>query len=144
MGSPEEPKIAVASSAPPTRVANAAPTAAPATQSDGGFFSNLARKVGFGTADTTAGTAQPAPAKPKVIETKRNDPPHPEGSAPKAAAAPKAADTKQAAARPPLKPTVSDSQAAEPAPAAKDSPVVAGSAPIVQSNSFDSRFSAAK
>ena len=62
----------------------------------------------------------------------------------KQTAAPKA-DTKQAASRPPLKPSVSDTpaQAAAPAPAAKDA-LVAGSAPIVQSNSFDSRFGAAK
>ena len=42
-----------------------------------GFFSSLARKVGFGaTADTTA-SAQPghqAPAKPKVVEAKRATP----------------------------------------------------------------------
>jgi murein L,D-transpeptidase YafK len=143
-GAPEEPKIAVAPSAAPTRVANAAPAAAPATQSDG-FFSSLVRKVGLGTADTAA-TAQPVPAKPKVIEAKRSEPaPRPEASAPKAAAAaPKPAETKQASVRPPLKPTLSESQpAAAPAPAARDGQV-AGSAPIVQSNSFDSRFSAAK
>jgi len=65
-----------------------------------------------GSADTTA-SAQPIPAKPKVIEARRNEPPRLEASAPKAvAAAPKAADTKQAAAQPPLKPAVSDSQAA--------------------------------
>jgi hypothetical protein len=152
MGAPEQPKIAVAPAAP-TRVANAAPAAAPATESEG-FFSSLARKVGLGTADTT--TAQPVPAKPKVIEAKRSEPPaRPESSAPKAAAAaPKpsdakpadarAADTKQASARAPLKPALSESQpAAAPAPAARDG-LVAGSAPIVQSNSFDSRFSAAK
>jgi hypothetical protein len=143
-GAPEEPKIAVAPSAPPTRVANAAPAAAPATQSDG-FFSSLARKVGLGTADTAA-TAQPVPAKPKIIEAKRSEPaPRPEASAPKAAAAaPKPAETKQASVRPPLKPTLSESQpAAAPAPAARDGQVT-GSAPIVQSNSFDSRFGAVK
>jgi hypothetical protein len=69
---------------------------------------------------------------------------------PKIAAAPKAtdtkaADTKQASARPPLKPSVSDTPAvaSAPAPAAKDG-LVAGSQPIVQANSFESRFSAAK
>ena len=56
--------------------------------------------------------------------------------------APKA-EPKQAASRPPLKPSVSDTPAAAPAPAAKDSQV-AGSAPIVSSNSFDSRFGAMK
>jgi murein L,D-transpeptidase YafK len=139
LGPPQEPKIAAAAAAPaagPTRVANAAPNA----QSDG-FFSNLARKVGIGgTADATASTAStapPPPAKPKVIEAKRSEPPHP-------AAAPKA-ETKQAAAKPALKPSASDtaSAAPAPAPAAKDS-LVAGSAPIVSSNSFDNRFGAVK
>jgi murein L,D-transpeptidase YafK len=148
--SPQEPLVAsmapAPASAPPTRVASAAQN----TQSDG-LFSNLARKMGLGgSADTTA-TAQPVPTKPKVIEAKRNEPTaRPEASVPKAAAAPKAADTKaadtkQASARPPLKPSVSDTPAAAlaPAPAAKDG-LVAGSQPIVQANSFESRFSAAK
>ena len=50
-------------------------------------------------------------------------------------------DTKQAASRPPLKPSVPDTPA--PAPAAKDNQV-AGSAPIVPPNSFDSRFGAVR
>jgi murein L,D-transpeptidase YafK len=134
LGAPEEPKIAVATApaAGPTRVANAAPNA----QSDG-FFSNLARKVGIGgTADATAtaSTTPPPPAKPKVIEAKRTEPP------PHQAAAPKA-ETKQAAAKPALKPSVSDTAAAAPASASAQ---VAGSAPIVSSNSFDSRFGAMK
>jgi len=141
--SPQEPLVAsmAPAQAPATRVASAAPTA----QSEG-FFSSLARRVGLGgPADTTA-SAQPIPAKPKVIEAKRNELPRSEASAaPKAAAAaPKATDTKQAAAQPPLKPSVSDSQAAAaPAASAKDG-VVAGSAPIVPANSFESRFSAFK
>ena len=62
-----------------------------------------------------------------------------EAAAPKAAA-PKPAEPKQAAARPPLKPSLSDTPAPPlPAPAQ-----VAGSAPIVPSNSFDSRFGAMK
>ena len=78
---------------------------------------------------------------------KRSEPPsRSEVAAPKAtAAAPKAAEPKQAAAPaplPPLKPSLSDTPAA-PAPAAKDS-LVAGSQPIVPANSFDSRFSAFK
>jgi hypothetical protein len=129
--------------APSTRVASAAPSA----QSDEGFFSSLARKVGFGaTADTTV-TAQPTPAKPRIIEAKRNETPsRPEGAVPKAAA-PKAAETKavetkQASARPPLKPSLSDPPAAAPPPA-KDG-LVAGSQPIMSANSFESRFSAIK
>jgi hypothetical protein len=121
-------------------------SAAPNAQSDG-FFSSLARKVGFGAAaDTTA--SAPIPAKPKVIEAKRNEPPRTEASVPKTAAAavPKVLDTKQAsAARPPLKPSVSDTPPTAPAATAAASPgLVAGSQPIVQANSFESRFSAVK
>jgi murein L,D-transpeptidase YafK len=136
MGPPEQPKLVAAPAAapatPPTRVATAAPTA-----ENDGFFSSLARKVGLGgPADATASTP---PTKPKAVEARRSEPPRPEATAPKTAAAPKP-DTKQAAARPPLKPSVSDAAAA---PAAKDN-LVAGSAPIVPSNSFDSRFGAMK
>ncbi len=137
--SPDQPLAAsmAPAQAPAARVASAAPNA----QSDG-LFSSLARKMGLGSADTTA-SAPPIPAKPKVVEAKRNEPPRPEASAPKAAAAaPKSAETKQAAARPPLKPSLANTTAAAPAPA-KDN-LVAGSAPIVQANSFESRFSAAK
>ena len=130
MGTPEPPKLAAAPAptpaAAPTRVANAAP----ATEKDG-WFSSLARKVGIGggAADATASTP---PAKPKAVETKR-----PEVAAPKAAA-PKP-DAKHAnASRPPLKPSVDTS-----APAAKDNQV-SGSAPIVSTNSFDSRFGATR
>ncbi|HEY6602558.1 MAG TPA: hypothetical protein VI009_12180, partial [Xanthobacteraceae bacterium] len=147
MGAPEPPKLAAAPAptpaAAPTRVANATPAA-----ENDGFFSNLARKVGIGgAADATASTP---PSKPTAAETKRSEPPRPE--APKAAAPKpvdakpvdakpadaKPADTKHAAARPPLKPPVDT-----PAPAAKDN-LVSGSAPIMSTNSFDSRFGAAK
>jgi hypothetical protein len=127
---PDEPLAAsiAPAQAPATRVASAVPG-----QSDG-FFSNLARKVGLGGADTTS-SAEAAAAKPKVIEAKRNEPQPPKVSPPKTA------ETKQAAAHPPLKPTISNAPvAAEPA---KDS-LAAASAPIVQANSFESRFSAAK
>jgi murein L,D-transpeptidase YafK len=131
MGTPEPPKLAAAPAptpaAAPTRVANAAPPA----QNDG-FFSNLARKVGIGgAADATASTP---PSKPKV-EAKQTAP-RPEAAAPKTTA-PKH-DSKQAAARPPLRSSVSDTPAS-----AKDNQV-AGSAPIVPPNSFDSRFGAVK
>jgi murein L,D-transpeptidase YafK len=139
VSSPDEPlaaSMAAQTPAPATRVASAAPA-----QSDG-FFSSLARKVGLGGSDTTA-SAAPVPAKPKVIEAKRNDAPRPEASVPKAAAAaPKPVDTKQAAAKPPLKPSLSDSPPPA-APAAKDAQV-AGSQPVLPANSFDSRFGAIK
>jgi hypothetical protein len=137
--SPDEPLAAsMAPAAPATRVASAAPAA----QSDG-FFSGLARKMGFGGAADTTATAQPAPvpAKPKAEAKRSEPPPRPDGSIPKATAA-KQQDTKQAAAKPPLKPSLTDGETAT-APPAKDG-VVAGSAPIVQANSFESRFSAAK
>jgi murein L,D-transpeptidase YafK len=133
--SPDEPLAAsmapAAGPAPATRVASAAPTA----QSDG-FFSSLARKVGLGAAATdttaTAQPQQPMPAKPRVIEAKRNEP------APKALKP----EAKQAA-RPPLKPSVTDTAAASSAPAGKDG-LVGGAQPIVSANSFENRFSAVK
>jgi hypothetical protein len=139
----DEPVVAVAApaaSAPSTRVASAAPAT---TQSSDGFFSNFARKIGLGGATAGDSTASapppaPAPAKPKIVEAK----PRPEALMPKAA---KPAETKQAANRPLLKPSVSDTpvdQAAQ--PAAPANAVVAGSAPIMQANSFENRFSAVK
>ncbi|MES2197085.1 MAG: murein L,D-transpeptidase family protein [Pseudomonadota bacterium] len=140
VSSPEEPlaasmaaQQAAPTQAPATRVASAEPP-----EKSGGFFSNLARKVGIGGAETTASTKPaaapaPAPAKPKPVETKRHEPPRHEASVPKIAAAPKPADSKPA-----LKPSLSDA----PAPAAPG--LVAGSQPIVPANSFDSRFSAVK
>ena len=141
--SPDEPfaaSLAPASpSEPATRVAAVAPAAQNTTQSEG-FFSTLARKVGLGgAADTTATTSPPVPAKPKVADAR---PPRPEASIPKAAKA----DTRQAAARPPLKSAVADPPAATPVPApAPAAPsLVAGAQPIVSANSFESRFSAVK
>jgi hypothetical protein len=143
-GTPEQPKLAAAPApAPaqaPTRVANAA-----AAEQNDGWFSSLARKVGLGSAaDATASTP---PSKPRAAEAKRSEPPRAE--APKHVEAKhvdtkhieaRHADTRQAAAsRPPLKPSVSEA----PAPAAKEN-LVSGSAPIVSSNSFDSRFGATR
>jgi murein L,D-transpeptidase YafK len=127
--SPDEPLVASTTSS--THVASAAP--------DEGFFSSLARKMGGGAAADVAASAPPQPqpvasGKPRLNETKRHEPQHPEASA-KMATAPKS-DTKQASARPPLKPSLSE------APAAAANDGVAGSQPIVQANSFESRFSA--
>src|SRR5258705_8347562 len=108
--SPQEPLVASMAPAPPpaTRVASAAPTA----QSEG-FFSSLARRVGLGGSADTPASAPPIPAKPKGVEARRNEPPRLEASAPKAvAAAPEAADTKQAAGHAPPEPAVPDHQAA--------------------------------
>jgi murein L,D-transpeptidase YafK len=128
--SSEEPGILLAT--PAVNQAGAADTPSE------GFFSEFARKVGLGSADSTA-SAQPAPTKPKAAETKIAEIKHAETLAPKAAAAPKAPETKQAAAPAPLKPAVSDS----PAPPPKDD-LVAGAQPIVSSSSFESRFSAVR
>jgi hypothetical protein len=131
-----------ASPAPATRVASAAPTA----QSDG-LFSSLARKIGLGGggSDTTSTTpAPPTPAKPKVADAKPATPkPTPTVVAKPVDTKPvdaKPAETKQAANRPPFKPVAPE---ANPAPASKDG-LVAGAQPIVQTNSFDNRFSAVK
>jgi murein L,D-transpeptidase YafK len=142
----DEPAVAVASPAQAqqgTKVASAAPTPPPAQQSEG-FFSSLARKVGFASAstETTASTTPPpAPAKPKVAEAKA--PP----KAFKPAAETKHAETRQAAARPPFKPVTAEAQPAPVVDAAAAPPpdnLVAGSQPIVSANSFESRFSAMK
>lgn len=139
VSAPDEPlavsMAAQAPAAPATRVASAAPS-----EKSDSFLSSLARKVGLGSADTTSSAPPPVPAKPKVIEAKRHEPaPRIEASVPKAAAAPKPADTRQAAAKPALKPSVD-----APAPAASGPALVAGAQPIVPANSFDSRFSAVK
>jgi murein L,D-transpeptidase YafK len=122
--SPEEPLAASIgpSQAPATRVASAAPN-----EPSEGLFSILARKVGLtsGAAEATASAPPPAvPAKPKVVEAKRRPPLKP------AIPAPAPAET-----------AASDTAAA--APPTKDG-LVAGAQPIVQANSFESRFSAVK
>jgi hypothetical protein len=132
----DESGIAVSTPASPAQVASAASN----TQSDG-FFSDLARKIGFGNAaaDATASAPQPAPAKSKVAEAKVTEVKRSE--APKVAAAPKTADTKLAAEPAQGKPSAFDPPAAS--PIAKDN-LVAGAQPIVSSSSFESRFSAIK
>jgi len=143
----EEPVVAVSAPATNTRVASAA-----APEKSGGFFSNIGRKMGFSTADTTATTpppqatasVTPAPAAPsttsklKAAVTKLMPGHDKSKDAPAVAARPaepaKPAETKLAATRPALKPSVSDA----------DSSQMAGAAPVVSSNSFDSRFGAVK
>jgi murein L,D-transpeptidase YafK len=128
--SPDEP-VAASMASPPNTAQVAA--VAPNAQSDG-LFGNLARKMGLGSADSTA-SARAIPARPKVVETKPNDAPRPQASIPKPA------ETRQAAVKPALKPSVSDSGTTAAAAPAKDD---AGTHPIVQANSFESRFSAFK
>jgi len=150
----QEPVVAVSAPAATTRVA----TAAPAEKSGGGFFSGIARKMGMGTADTTATTPPPqatasvapatTPATPPSAASRlkaavtRFVPGRHDASKDKSAVAAKPAEpakpaeTKVAASRPALKPSMSD--------AAGDAPQMAGAAPVVSSNSFDSRFGAVK
>jgi murein L,D-transpeptidase YafK len=150
----DEPVVAVATPAQAqqgTKVASAAPTTPPVQQSEG-FFSSLARKVGLSSAsaDTTASTTPPAPAKSKVAEAK----PQPKAfkpaetkSAETKSAETKHAETRQASARPPFKPVTAEAQPAPVVDAAATPPkdnLVTGSQPIVSANSFESRFSAMK
>jgi murein L,D-transpeptidase YafK len=135
--SPDEPLTASLSSSSSTRVA-----AAPSGESEG-FFSSLARKFGSNaSADTTAAVPPPTPAKPKIAEVK---PPRHEASR-SAKSETSKPETKPASAKPALKPAVTETAAAapSPAPAQPATSLVAGAQPIVSSNSFDSRFSAAK
>jgi len=113
---------------PATRVASAS--------SEGGFFSNLAKKVGIGGASETTATASPAPTpKPKPVAAKP-------AAAHAIAAAPaqRPAETKQlVTAKPQLKPTLADQHVAAPAGNA-----LAGAVAVVPANSFDARFSAVR
>jgi murein L,D-transpeptidase YafK len=111
-----------------TRVATAS--------SGGGFFSNIAKKVGMGGDDTTAtatakSTSTPAPAPSAAAKS-----PSSAAKATPVPAAKPAPATAVATARPPLKPTM----VAEPAASASAS--MSGAAPVVSGNSFDSRFQA--
>ena len=118
--------------APATQPSTQVASAAPSSSSEHSFFSSLARRVGFGgSADTTASAPPPpaAAAKPKA-EARRGAKP---------------TETKQAATKPALKPSVTDNppaQTAAAAPAASQAAVVAGAQPIVPANSFSSRFGA--
>ncbi|MGX4768740.1 L,D-transpeptidase family protein [Bradyrhizobium guangdongense] len=151
----EEPVVAVSTSPSNTRVATAAPA-----EKSGGFFSNLGHKMGFGTADATATTSPPqatasvAPATTPATAASRLKaavtrfvPGHHEAAKDKPAVAAKSAEpakpaeTKVAATRPALKPSVNEGAGNV---AASGGGQLAGAAPVVSSNSFDNRFSAVK
>jgi hypothetical protein len=152
----QEPVVAVAAPATNARVATAQPA-----EKSGGFFSGLARKMGVATADTTAATPPPpqttasappataattpttAASRLKAAVTRFVPGRDAAKDAPKSVAAvkpvePAKPDTRLAATRPALKPAVSDGAAGN------GSTQFAGAAPVVQSNSFDSRFGAVK
>ncbi|CCD88294.1 conserved protein of unknown function [Bradyrhizobium sp. ORS 285] len=123
------PVTSPAATAPSTRVAAVAAPEKPS------FMSSLARKVGIGGGASAETTATTKPAESKTAETK---------PAPKPVAA-KPAETKQAAARPPFKPAAGDAPATTAsAPAQTQASLVSGAAPVLQSNSFDSRFAGFK
>ncbi|MDE2602834.1 MAG: hypothetical protein KGL62_10765 [Bradyrhizobium sp.] len=138
----DEPVVAAAPSSAPAPTAQPSAqvaSAAPATASEG-FFSSFARKVGFGSADTTASTPPtPAPVKPKA-QTKHGATTHPQVSAAKPAKPESKHETRQAA-KPALKPSLeARNKPAAHAPATVQGSVVAGAQPVVPANSFDSRF----
>ncbi len=153
LAQPEEPVVAVSttsstSSTPSissTKVASATPATKSGEQSDG-FFSSIARKVGIGaTADANAAATSVPPSAPAAAAKPKAETRAAETKPSVVRVAPKP-ETKLAAAKPALKPTVTDAPATSPAaaaPAAKDAQL-AGSQPIVHSNSFDSRFGAMK
>ena len=152
----DEPVVAVSAPAANTRVA----AATPAEKS--GFFSNLGRKMGMGAAETTATTSPPQATASVAPATTSTTPPSAASrlraavtrfvpgrdtskdapkDTPKPVVATKPAepakpDTRLAATRPALKPSVSDG--------AGEATQIMGAAPVVQSNSFDSRFGAMK
>lgn len=127
--SPSSPAAASA----PARAESAKPAAAPAVRvasapssNSEGFFSSLARKIGFGGSDAPATTAsapakQAAPAKPKPVVAAAKPPAAVKSSEPRS--------EPKTAARP-----------ASNEPKERDTAMV-GAQPIVQSNSFDNRWS---
>lgn len=137
---PEADEVAAA----PAASAAPAPVAAPTTRvaavsapEKPGFMSSLARKMGLGGNASAETTATTKPAESKTAEAK----PAPKPVAAKPAET-KPAETKQAAARPPFKPAASEAPAS--APAQTQTALVSGAAPVLQSNSFDSRFAGFK
>jgi hypothetical protein len=135
--------IQTASSEPVVAVTRPSSALFASAESDN-IFSSFARKIGLGGNDSSA-SAKPAPAKPKAVTPRHA--PHRIAAA-KPAPSPKArekiaektadkpAEPKQVAtARPPFRPAVASDAPTPPA-------AIPGAAPVVSSNSFDSRFSA--
>jgi hypothetical protein len=124
------------------------PAASASADNGGGFFSGLARKVGLSnaSADTTASAPPPPPpakpkAGPRVDLAKQQVKPAEAKETNKEANK----ETKQAA-RPAPKPSVAEKQGAnqQAATSPPSGNLVSGAQPIVQANSFESRFSAMK
>ncbi len=138
----EEPSVFSTPAVTTTRVASANTGG----NDSGGFFSNIVKRVGLGGSETTSATPARAPVvaeKPKTsVATKTAPKPAPAKPSemllarPAESSAPKSSDVRTAAARPALKPSVSDDNGAT---AARDT--MSGAAPVVSSNSFENRFS---
>jgi murein L,D-transpeptidase YafK len=116
----------------PDETAPSSRVAAVTAPEKAGLMANL-RKAG--TTGALAANATGATAKPESKSEPR----------PKAVAS-KPAEVKQAAVRPPFKPSASSEKtaAASAAPAPQQTALVSGGAPIMSTNSFDNRFSAVK
>ncbi|WP_315723950.1 MULTISPECIES: L,D-transpeptidase family protein [unclassified Bradyrhizobium] len=128
-----------ASAAPAPVAAPATRVAAVAAPEKPSFMSSLARKVGIGGANETTATTKPTES--KTAEAK----PAPKPVAVAKPAETKPAETKQAAARPPFKPAAASAPAATAsAPVQTQTALVSGAVPVLQSNSFDSRFAGFK
>jgi murein L,D-transpeptidase YafK len=138
----EEPSVFSMPAASTTQVANAG------GNESGGFFSAMARKVGIGGGSSEAPTATASrapvtPEKPKTSVAAKSTPKSTTKPSetvlarPAESFPPKKPDTRTAAARPALKPSVSADEAA----ASDARTTMSGATPVVSSNSFDSRFS---
>ncbi|MEZ5762908.1 MAG: murein L,D-transpeptidase family protein [Xanthobacteraceae bacterium] len=125
--------MSTAAPAPKPQAAPANVRVATASSSEsGGFFSGLAKRIGFGGSDSapTASTRPPAAQPPRQARTQ----PAVRQAAPKPPAPVRAAESKPAP-----KPV-----AAAPAPSAQPQPrgtAIAGAQPVVPSNAFENRWS---
>jgi murein L,D-transpeptidase YafK len=135
-------------------VSKPAPVAAPArvatadssSASSGGFFGNLAKRMGFGGSETTASTSRPAAA----AKGQKAADPKPVPAAPiptkQAAAKPAQPTVTRSIAQPQppqLKPSLAPAETAATKPATAPA-TLSGAQPVVSSSSFDSRWSAVR
>jgi murein L,D-transpeptidase YafK len=117
---------------PQTAPANVRVATASSSES-GGFFSNIAKRIGFGGSDSTPTASARAPAAQPSKQARTSQPPV-RHAAPKPPAPVRAAESKPAP-----KPA-----AAAPAPSAQTQPrstAMAGAQPVVPSNAFENRWS---
>ena len=146
MGAPEQPRIAASNQPAPTRVAAVAPTAQAAPPASEGFFSSLARKVGLGSADTESNNSATGAGRGKAEDGR--------GQTQRTTTASGRLDPEghrieglrgQAGRRPPAAETIAYRPACSGSAGCRQAPApVSGGQPIVQANSFESRFGAMK